>query len=315
MAAIPVTLSTKEAAGRLATIAYTDYSDPDTFNPKPDIAAALRAMPSSANGPYELLWGPSVNNGILSFVAQSSVDQSYAIAFRGSLNSDADAVGYFTNWADDLLGLMMVPWKYPQSAGAYVSSGMNDALALAVAATDPDSGTTMVDFLREQLRKAPNPIMTTGHSLGAAMANIAAVWLKDQVPRADGPADVGVTPFTFAAPTVTDKAFAGLFGTLCPVAYHCMNTLDIVPMAWTNILGVQTSFPSPGQTLLSYNFPLWLAVGGAAIITGKLGYTALPGTLDKFQGPDPKEGTTYATEAGTQHWMQGTYLPHVLPSP
>jgi acetyl esterase/lipase len=44
--------------------------------------------------------------------------------------------------------------------------------------------------------------MVTGHSLGGALAAVAATWLFDQLPRAGQAQDVTITPYTFAAPSV-----------------------------------------------------------------------------------------------------------------
>ena len=305
---IEITSTTKAAAANLAVIAYVD--DTGSGDQKSDMTNALAALGAGANGPYTLVWGPATNDGVLSYVAQGA-DGSYAVAFRGSL-TDGDAEGFFANWEDDLDGLSLVPWQYPQSSGANVSAGMNDALALAVSATDPTTGATLIDFLRT-LTGSPVAIMVVGHSLGGALANLAAAWLADQLPRSGGPQEPDIAPFTFAAPTVTDAAFSKLFASSFSVAYHCVNTLDIVPMAWTNLQGVVDSFAPPGQLLKSYSETLWVFVQGAKLaVFGE--YTALPGTLDTFQGTAPASGTTFPTEAEAQHSMADTYLPYVVPS-
>lgn len=305
---ITITSMTKVAAANLAVIAYID--DTGSGDQKSDMTKALADLDASANGPYTLVWGPATNDGILSYVAQGT-DESYAVVFRGTL-TDADAEGFFANWEDDLDGFSLVPWQYPQSSGANVSAGMNDALALAVSATDPTTGATLIDFLRT-LTDSPVEIMVVGHSLGGALANLAAVWLVDQLPRSGGPKGPTIAPFTFAAPTVTDAAFSTLFKSSFGTAYHCVNTLDVVPMAWANLQGIIDSFASPGQLLKSYSEPLWAFVEAAKVTVFEK-YTVLSGTLDAFQGPTPTEGTTFPTEAEAQHSMADTYLPYVLTS-
>ena len=304
---IQITATTKAAAANLAVIAYTD--DTGSGNQKADMQAALTALGSSANGPYQLVWGPATNDGVLSYVAQGA-DGSYAVTFRGSL-TDGDAEGFFANWVEDLDGLSLVPWVYPQTSGANLSAGMNEALALAIAATDPTTDTTLIDFLRT-LQGTSVAIMVVGHSLGGALANLAATWLVDQLPKSGGPKDANIVPFTFAAPTVTDETFSKLFSSTFPVAYHAVNTLDIVPMAWTSLGGVTESFSPPGQLLRSYNAALWALVEAARTVSGK--YTVLSGALDTFQGPTPTSAISFPDEATLEHSMSGTYLAHADPS-
>ncbi|MEA2665917.1 MAG: hypothetical protein QOI11_2861, partial [Candidatus Eremiobacteraeota bacterium] len=61
--------------------------------------------------------------------------------------------------------------------------------------------------------------------------------------------NVSITPLTFGAPTTANRQFADLYNRLLRNAYACVNALDIVPMAWQNLNGIQRSYPRPGQTL------------------------------------------------------------------
>ena len=112
---ITIDFKSKSAAALLTAVTYVDQEADTPENDqkqKDDVIQKLSQIPAESNGPYTLLWGPTTNNGILTYVAQGS-DKSYVVAFRGSLSSEADPVGFFQNWADDMLGLTMVPWKYP----------------------------------------------------------------------------------------------------------------------------------------------------------------------------------------------------------
>lgn len=320
--AITVDFKSKSAAVLLAVTTYIDEEADTPENDqkqKDDMIQSLNEIPTESNGPYTLLWGPTTNNGILVYVAQGA-DKSYAIAFRGSLSSESDAVGFFQNWADDLLGLTMVPWKFPYNNNRNnqpkVSSGMNDAIALAIAATDRDTGITLIDFLRAQINNQPGSIMTTGHSFGGAMANLMAVWLIDQLPRAGGPKDISVTPFTFAAPTVTESNFAELFHQVCPTSYQCVNTFDIVPMAWAKLDGITSfNFFPDGQSLFGFSKTLYLVVSSASIVAKGLGYTVLDkGTMDYFPGQRPQNQVSFSTEANMMHNLRDMYQKHVIPS-
>jgi hypothetical protein len=234
------------------------------------------------------------------------------LAFRGSL-ADDDAPGFFENWLADLSSLTMVPWLYPQSAGAYISSGMNGALSLAIALTDPSTDESLVDFLRAAALASGGTLTlsVTGHSLGGALAALGSTWLANQLPKAPG-VTADIVPFTFAAPTVGDGNFAQLFDSLfAGGAYGCANTQDVVPMAWADVQGVIDSFGPEGETLEQYSFALWIAAEGvAAAIAGD--YAPLTYTNpDGFAGPAISDGNDWPTEAALQHSMANVYLPYV----
>src|ERR1700720_4500178 len=115
------------AAMSLATITYDDEGG-TLAQQKVAMSADLSSLPSSAEGPWSLMWGPAANDGILAFVALNAAKTQYAVAVRGSL-IDEDAPGFIADWFDDFDALVQVPWLYPQTvSGAVISSGMNDAL-------------------------------------------------------------------------------------------------------------------------------------------------------------------------------------------
>ena len=194
------TSSNPYAAISLATITYDDEGG-TLAQQKVAMSNDLASLPASAEGPWSLMWGPAANDGILAFVALNADKTRYAVAVRGSL-SDEDAPGFIANWFDDFDALVQVPWLYPQTVGgALISSGMNDALALLMGATDPATDLTLIDYLRMVLVGANAGLMVTGHSLGGALASLVAPWLYDQLPKTGTVTGVAITPYTFAAPT------------------------------------------------------------------------------------------------------------------
>jgi hypothetical protein len=297
------------AAANLAMIAYTDEADP--LRQKADIITALGALGSSANGPWTLTWGPADNDGVLAYVARGA-DGTYALAFRGSLTDD-DSEGFFENWLDDGSSLSLVPWLYPQSVGANIATGNNAALALAIGLTDPTTDAGLLDYLRTTASENGGSIVLAvcGHSLGAALANLAAAWIVDQLPKAPG-VSATVTPFTFAAPTVGDQAFASLYNMLFgSSSYACINSQDIVPMAWANLQGVQNSFGPTGQTLWQYSKVIWGLAETAKIELGTTYVPIAPSNADVFVGPAIVATDDWPTDAANQHSMANTYFPHV----
>jgi hypothetical protein len=301
------------AAMSLAHISYTDESDPGSQ--KQDMQSALQALPASAEGPWSLVWGPATNDGVLAFVALSATGQ-YGVAFRGSLTED-DAEGFLTNWIEDLDGIKQVPWLYPQSvSNAKISAGMNSALDQAMGLTDPTTGLSLLDFLRQVLAGTGGQLLVTGHSLGGALATLGAAWLYDQLPRTGQVSSPVITPYSFAAPTVGNQQFATYYDSTFPNSYRGVNTQDVVPMAWANLGTLLQQYPSPGQTLKEYNVALWAAVEAARAAVLLDGYTPVnqnAGTTDAFQGPAILSGQTFPQSAAAQH-SGLVYLAHVTPS-
>ena len=305
------------AAMSLATITYDDEGG-TLAQQKVAMGTDLSNLPASADGPWSLVWGPAANDGILAFVALNAAKTQYAVAIRGSL-SDKDAPGFISNWFDDFDALGQVPWLYPQTvSGAVISAGMNDSLALLMGATDPATDLTLIDYLRTALTGADAGLMVTGHSLGGALTSLVAPWLYDQLPKTGRVTGVAITPYTFAAPTAGNAAFAQYYDGLFPSSYRCVNTLDIVPMGYDNVSGMQSMYPSPSQTLWAYSPVLWSAVETAKLYMQGAGITYAQtnlngaGTTDSFSGP-ALSNLSFASEAEAQH-DHAVYLAHVSPS-
>ena len=174
----------KTAAAYLAYFAYIDDALETVL--ASDFVTLLAGVPAgAANGPWKLCWGPAVNDGILGYVAQGA-DGSYALAFRGT-DVDGSVSGSIQNVVADANGFFLVPWLYPQQAGAplQISAGINGALALAIALTDPATSVSLLDYLRGLAKTGALDLMVTGHSLGGALAIVATAWLNDQLPKVE----------------------------------------------------------------------------------------------------------------------------------
>jgi hypothetical protein len=96
-----------------------------------------------------------------------------------------------------------------------------------------------------------------------------------------------------------------------------VNTLDVIPMGYADISGMQSMYPAPGQTLWKYSGVLWTAVETAKIyLQGKgIAYSQTNlngvGTTDAFAGPAITK-VSYSSEVGIQH-DHLVYLAHVTP--
>ena len=296
----------KVAAAYLAYFAYID--DALEVIPASDFVNLLATVPAgAANGPWKLCWGPAVNDGILGYVAQGA-DGSYALAFRGT-DVDGSVSGSLANVLADANGLV-IPWGYPQQAGAplRISAGINSALALAIGLTDPVTDLSLLDYLRGLAKTGMLDLMVTGHSLGAGLAVVATAWLNDQLPKLQ-PLKFTLWPHTFAAPTMWNAGFATYFGNAFTY-YAAVNTNDIVPMGWANLNGVLNTFPSPGPDLYKTDWKLYYTIEAVSVLIPANTYTPItPSNPDTFTAT-LKSNVSWTVEAGSMHSMQCQYFPH-----
>jgi hypothetical protein len=293
------------AAAYLAYFAYID--DAQEVVPASDFTKFLNTIPAgTTNGPWTLCWGPAVNDGILAYVARGA-DGSYALSFRGT-DVDGSVSGSFQNLLADANGFFLNPWLYPQQTGAplQVSAGINSALALAIAMTDPATDLSLLDYLRGVAAAGPLDLMVTGHSLGGALAVVATAWLSDQLPKLT-PLKFTLWPHTFAAPTMWNAGFASSFASAYTY-YAAVNTNDVVPMGWDNLTGIMATYAAPGPSLHVTDWELyWTAYLISLSIPT---YTAIaPSNPDQFT-PTLITTDSWTDEAGAMHSMQMQYFPH-----
>ena len=307
---MPATSLQIRVAAELAAIAYTDERD-DVVNPakqKANVASALALLYPQIGGPWRLVWGPAGNQGVLAYVALSSDRKTYVLAFRGSL-SLVDMKGFFKNWVCNVDTFQQLPWAYPAGGEVKISAGMHTALGLAVGLTDPVTHANLQQFLGGLAAHGPLELLVAGHSLGGALAQLAATWLDYEL-NAPGHANaVTITPLTFAAPTTANQQFADLYAKKFPNAYACVNTLDVVPMAWENLDGIQRSYPKPGQTLTEWGVGYDLIVAANKDALG-VAYRPVGGTVDSFSGWMPSQTASFGQIALVNHDID-TYLDHV----
>ncbi len=295
------------AAMELAAIAYTDPTNPP--QQKADMAHALAALYPQIGGPWRIVWGPANNQGVLAYVALAADKKTYALAFRGSL-SDVDASGFFKNWICDLDTFQQLPWVYPPGNEVKIAAGMHTALGLAVGLTDPVTHLNLQQFLAGvAAANGSLELLICGHSLGGALAQLAAPWLSYELVTLGRARGVSIVPLTFAAPTTANRQFADLYGGLFANAYACVNTLDVVPMAWQNLDGIQRMYPKPGQTLTEWGVLYDLIVTKYKDDLG-VAYRPVGGTIDTFAGWMPQHPASFGQIAAVNH-SHDTYLDHV----
>jgi hypothetical protein len=295
------------SAMELAAIAYTDEANLGAQ--RADMQKALQALEAWELGPWTLVWGPATDQGILAYVAQAADKTTYALTFRGSL-SDIDAHDFLRNWLDnDADVLHQVPFDYPASAGAQISSGANAALGSVAGLVDPITQQKLTAFIGGLAASGPIDLIIAGHSLGGGLVQIGSLWLYAQL-EAAARARITFLPCTFAAPTFGNQQFATLYETTFPNAYRVVNTLDIVPMAFGNLADVQQSYPSPGQTLTEFDPALDAIAQTLKDSTGNVYRSVSGGTLVSFTGWMPQSAAGWDQIAATNH-STATYLDFV----
>jgi hypothetical protein len=295
------------SAMELAAIAYTDEGNLGAQHG--DMQKALQALTAWELGPWTLVWGPATDQGILAYVAQAANKTTYALTFRGSLNQIV-VHDFLRNWlVNDGDVLKQVPFDYPASAGAQISSGANASLGSVEGLVDPITQQKLPAFIGGLAAGAPIDLIITGHSLGGGLAQVGSLWLYAQLEPA-ARAKITFLPCTFAAPTFGNQQFATLYETTFPNAYRAVNTLDIVPMAFENLSGVQQSYPSPGQTLSEFDPALDAVAQTFKDSTGNVYRSVSGGTSFSFAGWMPTSAAAWDQIAATNH-ASATYLDFV----
>ncbi len=290
----------------LAQISYTDEADLPAQ--KTAMESALQAIQPAAGGPWTMTWGPATDQGILAYVAANATRSVYALVFRGSLADDA-AHDFIRNWLEDGDALKQDPFIFPPSAGAKISAGMNLAFGSVQGLVDPDTRQNLPTYLPSLAASSPT-LMICGHSLGGALVQVGALWLHAELSNGGTLGGMTIVPFTYAAPTTGNQQFATLYDATFPLSYRAVNTLDVVPMAWENVDGVQRAYPPPGQTLSEFDPPVDALAEILKDSTGNAYRSVAGGTLFSFNGWMPQSADSWDHIAAVNHAAQ-TYLDYV----
>jgi|ERR1712137_152122 len=139
---------------------------------------------------------------------------------------------------------------------------------------------------------AGSELITAGHSLGAALCSVLAVWLADTRDRWGGEA-VDISTYPTAGPTPGDKLWAEhAMKSLNGQFYGRYNTLDAVPRAWDRIDTVKTLYVPYG---LKPRIPIKAGIKVIERLVGKnnpycrcAGWTSFEGTFNPNAPGSPK---------------------------
>jgi triacylglycerol lipase len=275
----PLTLATLYLCG----VSY--YTDIAT------IPAAVGGTPTLAPGPYwKCLWGPAQDSdqSNLAFVAgyfpnaSTTTPQYICVTVRGTDFGITDIWGILEQVWEDIDATDPQPMPWTPGDPARVAGGTLDGLSIIQALSV--NGQRLDDYLTAFFSDPANAAVTslvTGHSLGGCLATVVAPWMRSLVPAYQGT----IQPITFAAPTAGDGAFANYYDALFPSARRFQNSLDVVPLAFYNLSGIDSIYASYG---LDTPDIIWLGVlgmeaaldiTGASYVQPSQGAQILPGAF------------------------------------
>src|SRR5258708_20756957 len=141
MAELPVS-ATAMAAVTLSSIAYTEGAADGSAKQKAAILEELVHIGLPSDGPWSLVWGPSVCGGILALVAVNQSGSRFALSLRGRILTDSwSMLNGLLQHADPL---SQTEWHYPRSSEIMIAGGVAERLYQSVAMTDPVTGWELV---------------------------------------------------------------------------------------------------------------------------------------------------------------------------
>jgi pimeloyl-ACP methyl ester carboxylesterase len=311
----------------LAALA-SDAADPRPSGEQPDqhiarikqgITTQLADKNLATQNNWQLSWvGLTTDGANLAYIAKGPNDRNdnsvYALVLRGTV------MDKLIDQLEDLeVGqLQDFPFGGTPSRGPLpkISKGAMDAFKEITAHTD----------LQTQLASLkPHTLYVVGHSLGGAMATTIALYLQQ---RRDALSIGNVLPYTFAAPTSGDAAFAGWFDQQFPTAVCIYNKYDLVPNAWATLAslpwGYETDDPFypassgwPGPTAEPLN-EVGILITTVVLLTGGNTYVqptqqpalntgSSPLFLGSYTAPPNQPVQQFLEQVGFQH-DANTYL-------
>jgi triacylglycerol lipase len=267
---------------------------------------------------WKVVWNPLAVRGNHGFVAANHDNDTYVIAFRGSLITFSEDA--FNNWiANDLNVASQEHWPYSNEAKTSISKGSYIGWQNLEEMKDKVTGKTLWAFLSENGNG--KFIVLTGHSLGGNLATVYASYLQWKAIEAK--LKIIINVITFAAPAPGNKYFADEFNTNFQYAIRVENTNDIVPKfpcssRIRKLSDLYSPLPSADSIMIGYRnirtsisnafSAISDALDVAEIATSFSGYKHTCGDGELITIPLSGKNTTnqpasWFAEAGYQHGM------------
>ena len=284
--------------------------------------------PLTPGGKWQCVWGPVQDSDqsnlalVAGYFPSAGVGpQTICVTVRGTDFDITDIWGMLEQvWQDvDATDPRPMPWA--PSGPERIAGGTLDGLLIIQGLADT-SGQTLGQYLTAFFAQPANANVTTlvtGHSLGGCLATVVAPWISSLLPNHKGT----IQPITFAAPTAGNSDFASYYNTLFPQARRFQNSLDVIPLAYYNLAGIDSIY---ADNMLDTPDMIWIGLlgmeavldlMGASYVQPSQGQQILPGA---FFLNDP---TDWYGQALHQHHL-ATYLglltgaavdPATLPKP
>lgn len=312
---LPPNLDYGAFAPSLMTLAGFAYADASMINGllknnTPPPASPPGATEYATQGEWALVWGPALSKDDSNqmYIAYNSSAPAYAVAIRGT--EPSWTIGGMLQIYEDTHVDNTVEWAYPPTSGAEIAKGTDIGLNDLIGMTDPNTGDSLVAYLTANV--STTPVFVTGHSLGACLASVMALYLNYELTQA-GVSTI-VVPYTFAGPTAGSQAFANLFSDFTQFSRY-YNTLDAVPFFWGDVSGVVDLYdptvpcPSLYQDILTgINKRMVKDLGSDTFYVQPGQQYPLPGTIVPVNNTGfGKAEKNFDDEIGDQH-DHNTYL-------
>ena len=197
-------------------------------------------------GEWKVVWGPALVNSEAVPKVLVRKKKRYVTDHAIFLAYAADQNEYFVgisgtnglslrNWKDEDINVSkMVAWPPAEVAepgtapGAKVSEGASVGFEFLWNCKDPESGKTLLEFLKETLGEKSATITVGGHSLGGCLTPLMASALALNLDASN----VKIQAFPTAGPTPGNGAFFDHLADTLHYYHACYNENDLVPLAW-----------------------------------------------------------------------------------
>lgn len=193
---------------KLAFISYLSLFG-RSWNIKQIIGKALKQINPY---PQTLVWGPVIGsygadqNVALVYISKFHDSNTYNVVVRGT-----NPFSLISWWFEDLIVWEKVPWTVESSSAlardAKISNATATSLNIHLNLTDKDQGSTVVNFLKSELRKHNLTINFTGHSLGGLMTPTFALKFYETLDEELLRKVDSINTYAFAGPTAGDSNF------------------------------------------------------------------------------------------------------------